>query len=107
MTQTNNSGADSAGSGRAWVIVGALFLMLAIVISARNSLGLMMPFWKDDMGWSYKFVSIASATMMVTMAVTAPVLGSIIDRFGSRMIYLVGMTVIGIVFILCSYMTDS
>ena len=106
MTQTNNSGADSAGSGRAWVIVGALFLMLAIVISARNSLGLMMPFWKDDMGWSYKFVSIASATMMVTMAVTAPVLGSIIDRFGSRMIYLVGMTVIGIVFILCSYMTE-
>ena len=29
-------------------MVFALFLMLSIVITARNSLGLMMPFWKED-----------------------------------------------------------
>ena len=80
--------------------------MLSIVITARNSLGLMMPFWKEDLGWSYKFVATASALMMVTMAATAPVLGSIIDRFGSRVIYAVGMSVIGIVYILCSFMTE-
>ena len=44
--------------------------------------------------------------MMITMAATAPVLGSIIDRFGSRVIYAVGMSVIGIVYILCSFMTE-
>lgn len=91
---------------KGWVIVFALFLMLSIVITARNSLGLMMPFWKEDLGWSYKFVATASALMMVTMAATAPVLGSIIDRFGSRVIYAVGMSVIGIVYILCSFMTE-
>ena len=80
--------------------------MLSIVITARNSLGLMMPFWKEDLGWSYKFVATASALMMVTMAATAPVPGSIIDRFGSRVIYAVGMSVIGIVYILCSFMTE-
>lgn len=80
--------------------------MLSIIITARNSMGLMMPFWKEDLGWSYKFVSTANAIMMITMAVIAPVVGSIIDRFGSRMIYAVGMSVIGIVFILCSWMTE-
>ena len=80
--------------------------MLSIIITARNSMGLMMPFWKEDLGWSYKFVSTANAIMMITMAVVAPVVGSIIDRFGSRMIYAVGMSVIGIVFILCSWMTE-
>ena len=58
------------------------------------------------MDWSYKFVATASALMMVTMAISAPVLGSIIDRFGSRTIYAIGMTVIGIIYILCSFMIE-
>lgn len=86
--------------------MGALFLMLSIIITARNSMGLMMPFWKADMGWSYKFVATASSVMLITMAVVAPIVGSIIDRLGSRMIYAAGMSIIGIVFILCSFMTQ-
>lgn len=106
MSESLSSPESAAQSRKGWIIVFALFLMLSIVITARNSLGLMMPFWKEDLEWSYKFVSTASALMMVTMAATAPVLGSIIDRFGSRVIYAVGMTVIGIVYILCSFMTE-
>ena len=98
--------ADADASPRGWLIVAALFLMLSIIITARNSMGLMMPFWKDDMGWSYKFVSTANAAMLITMAVIAPIVGSVIDRIGSRLIYATGMTVIGVVFILCSFMTE-
>ena len=92
-------------SRKGWVIVFALFLMLSIIITARNSLGLMMPFWKDDLGWSYKFVSTASALMLLTMAVVAPIVGSVIDRFGSRKMYAGGMTAIGLMLIGCSFMT--
>ena len=98
--------ANTDTSPRGWLIVAALFLMLSIIITARNSMGLMMPFWKDDMGWSYKFVSTANAAMLITMAVIAPIVGSVIDRIGSRLIYATGMTVIGVVFILCSLMTE-
>jgi MFS family permease len=101
--------ADSAPpetNPRGWLIVFALFLMLSIIITARNCLGLMMPFWAEDLGWSAKFVSTASATMLVTMAIAAPVVGSILDRFGSRMIYAFGMSAIGTIFILCSFMTE-
>ena len=91
---------------KGWIIVFALFLMLSIIITARNSLGLMMPFWKEDLAWSYKFVSTASAVMLLTMAVVAPIVGSVIDRFGSRTIYAGGMTVIGLMLIACSFMTE-
>jgi len=106
LTSEAPASADHSAPRKGWFIVAALFLMLSIIITARNSMGLMMPFWKEDLGWSYKFVSTANAIMMITMAVIAPVVGSIIDRFGSRMIYAVGMSVIGIVFILCSWMTE-
>ncbi len=87
--------------------MGALFLMLSIVITARNSIGLMMPIWEKDLGWSIKSVSTAGAIMMVVMAIAAPIVGSIIDRLGSRIIYAMGMTVIGFVFILCALMTEK
>lgn len=106
MTQNSADPLDQAADRKGWLIVAALFLMLSIIITARNSMGLMMPFWKADMGWSYKFVATASSIMLMTMAVIAPIVGSVIDRFGSRMIYAAGMSVIGLVFILCSFMTE-
>jgi MFS family permease len=106
LPENPTNSAEQTAERKGWLIVAALFLMLSIIITARNSMGLMMPFWKEDMGWSYKFVATASSIMLITMAVIAPVVGSIIDRLGSRMIYATGMTVIGVVFILCSFMTQ-
>ena len=88
------------------MVVGTLFLMLGIVLTGRNSIGLMMPFWKDDLGWSYGTVSTAGAIMMTVMAATAPAAGLVLDRFGSRAIYAAGMSFIGLAFILCSFMTE-
>lgn len=92
---------------RGWVIVGALFLMLGFVIAARNSIGLMMPFWREDPGWSYKFVATVGGIMMATMAIAAPAAGAIVDRWGSRAVYATGMSVVGLVYILCSLMTEE
>ena len=74
-------------SRKGWVIVCTLFLMMGIVIAGRNSIGLMMPFWKDDLGWSYGFVATAGAVMMTMMAAVAPAAGLVLDRFGARAIY--------------------
>ena len=98
---------EAPNSRKGWLIVGLLFLMLALMISARNSLGLMMPFWKDDPGWSYQFVSTVGAVMMIVMAVGAPVIGFIVDRWGSRLVYTVGMLVVAIVYVLSSRMTEA
>lgn len=104
MTEPARATAKQSDDPRGWIVVGALFLMLSVVIAGRSSLGLMMPFWKEDMGWSYGDISTAGAVMMVVMAATAPAAGLLIDRYGPRIIYGFGMTLIAVVFILCSYM---
>lgn len=91
---------------KGWIVVGALFLMLGIVITGRNSLGLMMPFWQADMGWSYGFVATAGAAMLTTMAISAPVAGLMLDKYGARTVYSIGMCLVGVAFILCSMMTE-
>ena len=93
-------------SRKGWVVVCILFFMLGVVLTGRNSIGLMMPFWKDDLGWSYGFVSTAGAIMMTVMAAIAPAAGLVLDRFGSRAIYGAGMGFIGTGFILCAFMTE-
>ena len=83
-------------------MVGGLFLMLGIAITARNSIGLLMPFWRADLGWSYGFVSSAGAVMLVTMALAAPMAGMVIDRFGPRVVYCCGMSLAALAFVLCA-----
>jgi len=95
---------DSPRKG--WIVAGALFVMLGVTITGRNSLGLMMPFWKQDLGWSYGFVATAGAIMLTVMAVVAPAGGVLLDRFGARAVYATGMTLIGVAFIACSFMTE-
>ena len=91
---------------KGWVVVCALFLMLGIVIAARNSIGLLMPYLKEDLGWSYGLVSTAGAVMLTTMAVVAPVAGMMIDRHGPRTIYAIGMSLAAIAFGLASVMSE-
>lgn len=101
----NPPGPESNRKG--WVVVGALFLMLGIVITARNSIGLMIPFWQADLGWSYGFMSSAGAMMLITMAIAAPLAGMVIDRFGPRPVYGFGMALAALALLLCSMMTEK
>lgn len=102
---TPTSEIDAACKG--WIVVGVLFMMLGIVVAARNSIGLMMPFWSKEFGWTYGLVSSAGAMMMTVMALIAPGAGLLIDRFGARAIYSMGMGLIGVALIVCSFMTDE
>ena len=92
MAAAQASDIEARSTGKGWVVVCALFLMLGIVITARNSLGLLMPYLKEDLGWSYGRVSLASATMLTTMALIAPIAGMMLDRHGPRLVYALGMS---------------
>lgn len=69
-------------SETAVVIIG--FLSLAVAFSTRATLGLVMPFWQAELGWSASFVSGVAASALVVMALTAPLAGVLVDRVGAR-----------------------
>ncbi len=68
------------------------FLALAFAFSARASLGLMMPVWEAELGWSRSFISGAGAAALIVMAMVAPFAGRLTDSLGSRRALAVGLS---------------
>jgi MFS family permease len=79
-----------------WVVVVVCFFALSVVSATRASIGLVMPSLEADFGWSRSFVSSVAAWALVTMAVTAPIVGNLLDRYGARIILTVGLFVAGL-----------
>ncbi|MGH6953672.1 MAG: MFS transporter [Alphaproteobacteria bacterium] len=67
-----------------WALVAICFLALGGSFSARSLLGLTMPLWESELGWSRSFVSTGGALALVTMAIVAPIAGNLVDRIGVR-----------------------
>lgn len=72
-------------------IVGIGFFVLALAFSARATLGLVMPVWQSELGWSRSFVSGAGAAALLVMAIVAPFAGSLVDRRGPRFTLSIGL----------------
>jgi predicted MFS family arabinose efflux permease len=83
---------------QAIVVVALGFLALALAFSARAALGLAMPIWESELGWSRGHVSNVAAVALLVMAAVAPVSGLILDRKGLRFTLLLGLMA---VFISC------
>lgn len=80
---------------RGWFAVGVCFFALCTVFSARTSLGLMMPFWEADPGWSRGIAATAGSGVLILMAISAPVAGLLVDRVGPRAVCLGGLLFTG------------
>lgn len=81
--------------GATWGVVALGFFALALSFSIRAVLGLAMPVWESELGWSRSFVSLGGAVALVTMAVAAPFAGAAVDRHGARPLLAGGLVVIG------------
>ena len=79
-----------------WLVVAVAFLALAASQSARAALGLAMPLWEDEFGWSRSLISGAAAGAFIVTAIVAPVAGNAVDRFGARNLLLVGLAVLAL-----------
>lgn len=78
-----------------WLVVGFGFMALALAFSARATLGLVMPIWTQELGWSRSFISGSAATALLVMAAVAPFAGRFIDRHGVRMTLVLGLALVG------------
>lgn len=79
-----------------WLVVGVCFVALAASFSVRSSLGLAMPVWEAEYGWSRTFVSTVGALALVGMAAASPITGRMVDRHGPRAPLAAGLVMVGL-----------
>jgi MFS family permease len=79
-----------------WLVVSICFVALMLVYGVRSSIGLMMPFWEEDPGWTRDLSSEAGALVLLLMAVSSPVAGNLIDRYGPRAVCAGGLACLGV-----------
>lgn len=86
-----------------WWIVGACFF-IAFYVSSVIFFGFTVFFEPlvQEFGWSYTQVSFASSLRGLEMGILSPLVGFLVDRFGSRKLLLAGTITVGIGFILMS-----
>jgi MFS family permease len=79
-----------------WSVVIFGFLALSLAFSSRAALGLIMPVWQTEFGWTSSYISTVGAAALVVMAFVAPFAGRLVDQRGSQFTLNLGMGVLGI-----------
>ncbi|MEK7849125.1 MAG: MFS transporter, partial [Chloroflexota bacterium] len=74
--------------GHGWTFVGVAFLAWFFLGGVRDTFGVFIRPWADSFGWSVAAISLASSIHMVVNGLAGPLLGSLVDRFGSKPVFL-------------------
>ena len=81
---------SSAGHIR-WFILSLLFLATTILYIDRSALGILAPDLQRDIGWSEEQYGYINMAFMIAYAICFLVMGTIIDRIGTKKGYMVSI----------------
>jgi len=85
-----------------WVIVGAGALMTCVAIGAMFSLAVFLEPMSTATGWSRAGISSAMTLNFLVMGLGAFGWGAVSDRFGTRIVVLIGAVLLGLALVLAS-----
>lgn len=85
-----------------WVIVGVGALMTCVAIGAMFSLAVYLQPMSLDTGWSRAGISSAMTLDFLSMGIAGFLWGAVSDRFGTRIVVLIGAVTLGLGLVLAS-----
>ncbi len=74
-----------------WVILGLLFVATTILYIDRSALGILAPHLQDEIGWNEEQYGMINSAFMIAYAVCFLLMGTIIDRIGTRKGYILSI----------------
>src|SRR5436190_24169624 len=97
-----NSSRGHRGALRPWVVVGTVWLPLAIASGLYFSFPIFFVALLDEFGWSRGATAAAFSISSVVQGVLSPVIGMLVDRVGPRRVMLGGAAMLGLACVLAS-----
>jgi len=88
-----------------WVVLAVALVTLVLGYTIRNSFSVFYPAIVDTFGWGRGDTALMFSITILVYGLVAPVAGSLVDRFGPRLVLPVGACIVGGGIILCSLAT--
>jgi MFS family permease len=85
-----------------WVVVGVVFVTMAIGVNARTAFSLLFPPILGEFGWERGVIAGAFSFGFLVSAVLSPTLGWLMDRRGPRVVMELGVVMMGAGLLLAS-----
>ncbi|UCH51248.1 MAG: MFS transporter [Chloroflexota bacterium] len=85
-----------------WIVVASFFIALYVAGTIFYGFTAFFEPIVEEFGWSYTEVSIGASLRGLEMGILAPLIGFLVDRFGSRKLALFGVITVGVGLILIS-----
>ena len=86
-----------------WWLVGIALLINAFTSSpVFGGVGVWVDSLEQEFGWSRTQLSIAFSVGQLEASVMGPIIGMLVDRIGSRKVVFIGISIIGVGFVLLS-----
>jgi MFS family permease len=86
-----------------WMIVGISFITLALAYgAAMYSFSVFFVAFLKEFNWSRSIAAGAFSLFMILHGIIGPFTGSMVDRFGPKIVFLVGSLTLAVGFVLCS-----
>ena len=88
-----------------WIVLSIAFITLVLGYAIRNTFSVFYPAIVEEFGWGRGNTALMFSTTIIVYGFVAPVAGSLVDRFGPRLILPVGAFIVGGGVALCSMAT--
>ena len=85
-----------------WIVVGSIWVTLAIASGLYFSFPIFFVAFLDDFGWSRGATAAAFSISSIVQGLLSPVVGMLVDRVGPRRVMLAGAFVLGVSCLLAS-----
>jgi sugar phosphate permease len=89
-----------------WIVLATTFLALFAAFGIRGSFGSYVTSWEQEFSISRTSVTIISLVSFIVVAIAQPLVGKFNDRFGSRTVLTVSLSLTGMALLLCSIATS-
>ena len=92
-------GRGGRGAGRihyAWVVLGAVTLVLLATSGVRSSFGVFIKPMEAEFGWDRTSLSIVASLSLFLYGAVGPFVGRLADRWGPRGVFLVSTVLLGV-----------
>ena len=74
-----------------WIVVGVVFVTMALCVNARTAFSLLFPPILDEFGWERGVTAGAFSFGFIVSAALSPLLGKLMDRHGPRFVMEIGI----------------